>query len=155
MAPTVAGLAADNGQLYAGGTFRQAGGTAASNIARWDGMTWSALDSGIQGETVLALVPARGEVLAGGRFGFAGGKPASDFSLWRFPPVLRIALRSDAVQLSWPITATGYVLQTSDDLSKAAWRPVTNGFTVVGDQYVVLPRLTNHAQFFRLHQEQP
>jgi hypothetical protein len=36
-----------NGQLYAGGTFTQAGGNAAVGIARWNGSAWSAVGSGM------------------------------------------------------------------------------------------------------------
>jgi len=35
--------------LYAGGSFTTAGGAAASRIARWDGSSWSAVGSGLDG----------------------------------------------------------------------------------------------------------
>jgi len=38
-----------DGALYAGGSFTTAGGVAATNIARWNGTTWSALGSGVTG----------------------------------------------------------------------------------------------------------
>jgi hypothetical protein len=43
-----------NGELYVGGTFETAGGLPASNIARWDGESWSPLGGGMDG-MVLAL----------------------------------------------------------------------------------------------------
>src|SRR5438477_245468 len=45
----VFGLAVSGGDLYAGGKFTTAGGSAANYIAKWDGSSWSALGSGIGG----------------------------------------------------------------------------------------------------------
>lgn len=45
--PLVATLAVQNGSLFVGGLFTQAGSVGATNIARWDGTTWSALRNGI------------------------------------------------------------------------------------------------------------
>ena len=39
-------LAVSGTNLYAGGDFTTAGGSAATNIAKWDGSSWSALGSG-------------------------------------------------------------------------------------------------------------
>ena len=36
-----------NGELYAGGKFTQAGGNAASHVAKWDGTSWTALGAGM------------------------------------------------------------------------------------------------------------
>jgi hypothetical protein len=38
--------------LYAGGGFTTAGGVAANRIAKWDGVSWSALDGGVFGDEV-------------------------------------------------------------------------------------------------------
>ena len=67
-------VALPNGDLVAGGSFAAAGGTGVSNIARWNGSTWSALGSGIgspYAETVraLALLP-NGDLVAGGNFAY-------------------------------------------------------------------------------------
>jgi hypothetical protein len=60
--PEVRALAAGpDGMLYAGGTFDRADGVLASNIARWNGLNWQPLGSGLDG-AVLALAA----VLAGG-----------------------------------------------------------------------------------------
>jgi trimeric autotransporter adhesin len=40
-------LAVDGGNLYVGGSFTNAGGVAARNVAKWDGSKWSALASGL------------------------------------------------------------------------------------------------------------
>jgi len=61
-------------RLYAGGDFTTIGGVPANRIAKWDGSSWSALDSGVS-ESVWALTvfdagdgPA---LFAGGQFGVA------------------------------------------------------------------------------------
>jgi hypothetical protein len=67
-------LALPNGDLVAGGSFAAAGGTGVSNIARWNGSSWSALGSGIgapYAETVRALVLLpNGDLVAGGNFAY-------------------------------------------------------------------------------------
>ena len=59
--------------LFAGGYFTTAGGTAATNIAQWDGSSWSALGSGANNE-VDALAVSGTNLYAGGYFTTAGGK---------------------------------------------------------------------------------
>src|SRR5262245_39976875 len=53
----VSALAVSGNDLYAGGHFTTAGGIVATNIAKWNGSTWSALGSGIGGslDSVSAL----------------------------------------------------------------------------------------------------
>ncbi len=62
--------------LYAGGRFDVAGGAAASNVAKWNGASWSALGTGLN-EVVYALAvfdDGSGPALyAGGNFTLAGG----------------------------------------------------------------------------------
>jgi hypothetical protein len=53
--------------------------------------------------------------------------------------------------LSWPASATGYLLQSTSNLAgAAAWNPVTNSATVVGDQNTVTVDITSQGRFFRL-----
>ncbi len=67
--------------LIAAGTFTGAGGQPASNIARWDGASWSSLGAGVDG-LVNSLVGYNGSVIAGGDFANAGGQPANDIARW-------------------------------------------------------------------------
>ena len=59
--------------VYAGNHFSTAGGSAANDIAQWDGTSWSTLGSGMD-NTVNALVVSGGDLYPGGYFGTAGGK---------------------------------------------------------------------------------
>jgi len=67
--------------LYAGGAFTNAGVTSVSNVACWNGATWSGLGSGVNG-TVYALTVSGSNLFVGGRFGFAGGLAASNVARW-------------------------------------------------------------------------
>jgi hypothetical protein len=75
---------AANGDVYAGGSFRQAGGLVANSIAKWNGAVWSAVGANSGGtDTVLALATApNGDVYAGGTFTQLGGVPASHIARW-------------------------------------------------------------------------
>ena len=77
---------AGNGDVYAGGTFTQAGGAAANNVAKWNGTAWSALGTGAangvnSGVRALA-VAGNGDVYAGGGFAQAGGAAANSVARW-------------------------------------------------------------------------
>lgn len=96
--PTVAALAVyDDGAgpaLYAGGAFDGPGGGSAeffNNIAKWDGLQWSALSGGVPGSApgqrpVQALTvhdPGDGERLyVGGWFTAIDGAPAGNLASW-------------------------------------------------------------------------
>ncbi|MGD8451626.1 MAG: hypothetical protein PVJ57_07380 [Phycisphaerae bacterium] len=75
--------------LYVGGWFDTAGSVSANNIARWDGTTWSALDSGTAGwpyPTVYSMTvfdDGSGPALyAGGVFDTAGGVSVHNIGRW-------------------------------------------------------------------------
>lgn len=57
------------GSLFAGGLFAASGSQSLSNVARWDGVAWSPLATGVNGE-VFALRPfgAPGKLIVGGAF---------------------------------------------------------------------------------------
>ena len=79
--------------LYVGGDFTTAGGVPANRIAKWDGSSWSALGSGVAGNSspygdpsVHALAvfdDGSGPALyVGGRFTIAGGVAANRIAKW-------------------------------------------------------------------------
>jgi hypothetical protein len=72
--------------LYAAGDFSSIGGVPARNIAKWDGVVWSRLESGIEGgiSSLCVFDDGSGPALyAGGQFGTAGGKPSSCVAKWK------------------------------------------------------------------------
>ena len=80
--------------LIAGGSITSAGGASASGIARWDGLSWQPLGSGVTfggqsaGEVyALAVLPDSmgaigGQLVAGGDFDEAGGVAADAVARW-------------------------------------------------------------------------
>ena len=71
----------DGGDLYVGGSFLQAGGVWVTNIARWNGSTWSALGGGVSG-VVSAIAARNGVVYAGGNFATVSGLTVNGIARW-------------------------------------------------------------------------
>ena len=79
------------GSVVVAGSFLNAGGTPASNIAMWNGVSWSALADGITNSngsapsirTMKSMSTPGGEVLyVGGLFDRAGGIPVENIAVW-------------------------------------------------------------------------
>ncbi|HZN39742.1 MAG TPA: hypothetical protein VFD82_13115 [Planctomycetota bacterium] len=77
-----------NGDLVAAGFFPGAGGIYVGNIARWNGLAWSAFGSGLNtdlqftGSAKSVLVLANGDLVVGGIFSMAGGVSARGIARW-------------------------------------------------------------------------
>jgi hypothetical protein len=75
-----------SGNLYAGGSFTTAGGVKSENIAKWNGIAWGSLGSGIGsgiGRSVDALaLDSNGTLYAGGNFTTAGGLAITRIAKW-------------------------------------------------------------------------
>ena len=69
------------GELVAGGSFTQASGRPASRVARWNGVTWTALGTGVNGP-VFALEEFGAGLVVGGDFWSAGGQPVGHIAIW-------------------------------------------------------------------------
>jgi len=71
--------------LYAGGNFQTAGGAAALNIAKWNGLAWSSLSTGMN-DFVYALTEFNDgtdlSLYAGGSFISAGGQLVNRVAKW-------------------------------------------------------------------------
>lgn len=76
-------------RLAAAGAFTSVDGVSASRIAEWDGMAWTNLGLGADGEVFAATEfdrdgagPLAPVLVAGGSFGSAGGSPANAIAAW-------------------------------------------------------------------------
>src|SRR5437867_1503923 len=70
-----------SGNLYIAGGFMTVGGTPANHIAKWNGSSWSALGSGVNGQ-VYALAASGNNLYAGGNFSTVGGGAANYIAKW-------------------------------------------------------------------------
>ena len=83
MNSNVNALAVDlSGNLYAGGTFNNAGGVSVNYVAKWNGTNWSALGTGINNTVNALAVDLSGNLYAGGIFNNAGGVSANNVAKW-------------------------------------------------------------------------
>jgi hypothetical protein len=71
-----------DGSLYAGGNFTTAGGVVANYIARWDGVQWHPVGSGMNGSVSVLAVGPDGSLYAGGAFTTVGGVAANRIARW-------------------------------------------------------------------------
>ena len=89
--PAVSGIAVSGADVYVGGGFAAAGGTAGTgNIAKWNGSTWEALGSGISvpcdkygcygGVNTLGI--SGSDLYVGGLLSSAGGVPVNYIAKW-------------------------------------------------------------------------
>lgn len=71
------------GRLYVGGNFSAVASVpGTSNVAQWNGLGWSSLGSGLDGEVNALAIAANGDLYAGGSFFTAGGVPVSRVARW-------------------------------------------------------------------------
>lgn len=70
-----------NGSVIAGGAFTSMDGITASRVAKWDGVEWSEVSTGVDDQVNDMLVHG-GVLYLGGRFATAGSVPASGAVAW-------------------------------------------------------------------------
>ena len=78
----VTALTTYDGDLIAAGEFVLPGVTPSARIARWDGVEWYSLGSGLSGDAVNALVVHDDELIVAGAFNRADGQPVSNIAAW-------------------------------------------------------------------------
>src|SRR5438445_904757 len=79
--PVDAAVVDGAGNLYIGGDFTAVGDVIANVIAKWNGISWTAMGSGMN-ERVLALAVSDSDLYAGGDFTTAGSSAASRIAKW-------------------------------------------------------------------------
>jgi trimeric autotransporter adhesin len=82
---TINALVVVDGDVYVGGAFTRAGTVIATNIARWNGLTWSSVGGGLTGlnySAVDAMAISGGDLYVGGSFSRAGNIAANNASRW-------------------------------------------------------------------------
>lgn len=79
--PSVYALTISGTDLYVGGLFNTAGGNPATNVAKWNGTTWTSIGPGRDG-TVLALAVLGNDLYAGGRYSSSGTPYANFLAKW-------------------------------------------------------------------------
>jgi len=71
------------GNVYAGGTFTTIGGVAANRIAKWNGVVWAALGTGMNDTVWCLAVGVNGTTIyAGGDFTTVNGVTVRRFGIW-------------------------------------------------------------------------
>ena len=63
---------------------------------------------------------------------------------------LDIRREGNEIVLSWPVTATEFAVQRTDDLSAPQWSDVNATIEMAGERQLVRLPLSNNTQFFRL-----
>jgi len=58
------------------------------------------------------------------------------------------------VAISWPLLATGFVLEASASPVPTAWTPLSNGITVSGENFVLTTNASSLSSFYRLRRSQ-
>jgi len=72
----------NDGEVYVGGEFTSSAGVTLNGIAKWDGVSWTPLGSGVSGYVSVLLVDASGDLYAAGYFETAGGVTANNIAKW-------------------------------------------------------------------------
>jgi hypothetical protein len=81
---------------------------------------------------------------------FAGGTEDAFVARLILPPALCIAPGAGMVRLSWPASASGFLLEWSADETGDTWTAVPQPPVVTGGLQTVTLALTNSPVFFRL-----
>jgi hypothetical protein len=99
-------------------------------------------------DVVFANNPVRMEVSDAGANTLATSYVPGSLTINPFPPVLRIGKSGEEVTLSWPVTASNFVLQASDAVS-GDWTNAASPMVIGSDNVVPTPA-TNATMYFRL-----
>jgi hypothetical protein len=97
-------MAVSGSNLYVGGSFMTAGGSSAVYVAKWNGIAWSPLGSGLD-DPVWTVAVSGSDLYVGGDFTTAGGAPANYIAKWNGSTWS--AVGAGAVGNVWAIVSNG------------------------------------------------
>jgi hypothetical protein len=67
--------------------------------------------------------------------------------------MLELSFAGNDIVLTWPTSATNYLLETTANLSPGvSWTFLTNNGVIVGDKWVLTNHLNQEQAFYRLRQ---
>ena len=141
--------------MYAGGQFTTAGASAATNIAKWNGSSWSALGSELN-SAVYTLVVSGTNLYAGKAFTTAGGKVSAyvakaiiNAASGRFnSPTWSFASGFSCI-FSDGTAGEPYLIQTSPSLASGSWTSLSNLTYTVPITITDPSSLTNASRYYR------
>ncbi|MEO1434487.1 MAG: T9SS type A sorting domain-containing protein [Bacteroidota bacterium] len=73
---------APNGNVYVGGNFTAEGAQTVNGIMEYDGTTWNALSTGLNGSPLVIKANSNNEIIVGGGFTTAGSTTVNNLALW-------------------------------------------------------------------------
>jgi hypothetical protein len=141
--------------VYAGGQFTTAGGSPANYIAQWNGNSWSALGSGLNGQ-VNALAVSGNDLFVGGGFTVAGTNVSSYVAEANLPVSIAIVTGNAAFGFADGVfgfdvagpPGSNLVVQASSNL--LTWFPLQTNLLGSGLFYFSDPQSpTNRQRFYR------
>jgi len=126
--------------------------------SRDHGATWSTsdqLEAGENGVYLLGItVDPSGNAYACGRQNSTGDSPQQGFvrrlQAPEIAPMLSVRTEVPPLVVTWPSTATGFVLEGSPEVTPTSWSPVPGTPHLNGDDYELTVPIDGLARFFRL-----
>jgi hypothetical protein len=139
--------------VYVGGLFDAVGGLSASGIARWDGVKWTRLGSGVDSTVRAIAFDRNGDLYAGGEFRTAGETAVNGIARWdgsRWHPlgsgvtgyVYTITIDGDDLYAGGKFQTVGGLGGSQGnvarwDIAGGSWHPVGGGVSgLAGTGYV-------------------
>lgn len=137
LAGTFRSMVSHDGGLVLSGSFTQAGGIPANNIAAWRNGRWEALASGLS-SPALAMVEYDGQLVVAGDFLYAGGMPARHVASWDGTVWAPLGVQSaggqaspvmayDSIRRTTVLVGTGVSGSETWEWAGAGWRRVAIG----------------------------
>ncbi|MBK7644083.1 MAG: hypothetical protein IPJ19_13705 [Planctomycetes bacterium] len=118
--------------VFAIGSFLTAGGNPAQRIARWDGLGWSALSTGLAGGSPIAIaafddgIDGDADLYAGGYFTSAGGFTANKIARW-FGCSTEVFCAGDGTQAACPCANFGAAGHGCENSAQTGGAPGRHG----------------------------